>query len=91
MNHYVTLALTNRKSSVHLHALYSPRTAVRMFTPRTDHLMVCLLYVHGVVFARGIICFSSLLHPDQLWVSQRHVQLEPGVQWRKRKVTIYVI
>jgi hypothetical protein len=45
MNHYVTLALTNRKSSVHLHALYSPRTALRMFTPRRDHLMVCLLYM----------------------------------------------
>jgi hypothetical protein len=45
MNHYVTLALTNRKSCVHLHALYSPRTALRMFTPRRDHLMVCLLYL----------------------------------------------
>jgi len=45
MNHYVTLALTNTKSSVHLHALYSPRTALRMFTPRRDHLMVCLLYL----------------------------------------------
>jgi hypothetical protein len=44
MNHYVSLALTNRKSSVHLHALYSPRTALRMFTPRRNHLMVCLLY-----------------------------------------------
>jgi hypothetical protein len=45
MNHYVTLALTSRKSSVHLHALYSPRTALRMFTPRRDHLQVCLLYL----------------------------------------------
>jgi hypothetical protein len=45
MNHYVILALTNRKSSVHLHALYSPRTALKVFTPRRDHLMVCLLYV----------------------------------------------
>jgi hypothetical protein len=45
MNHYVTLALTNRKSSVHLHAVYSPRTALRTFTPRRDHLVVCLLYV----------------------------------------------
>jgi hypothetical protein len=44
MNHYVTLALTSRKSSVHLHALYFPRTVLRMFTPRRDHLMVCLLY-----------------------------------------------
>jgi hypothetical protein len=48
MNHYVTLELTNRKSSVHLHvhlhALYSPRTALRM-TPLRDHLMVCLLYL----------------------------------------------
>jgi hypothetical protein len=31
MNHYVSLPLTNRKSSVHLHALYSPRTALRTF------------------------------------------------------------
>jgi hypothetical protein len=45
MNHYVTLELTNRKSSVQLHALYSPPTALRMFTTRRDHLMVCLLYV----------------------------------------------
>jgi len=49
MNHYVTLALTNRKSYVHLHALYSPRTALRMFTPRRDHLMVCLLYFTGTL------------------------------------------
>jgi hypothetical protein len=28
MNHYVSLSLTNRKSSVHLHALNSPRTAL---------------------------------------------------------------
>jgi hypothetical protein len=48
MNHYVTLALTNRKSSVHLHALYSPLTALRMFTPRTDHLMVCVLYYEAL-------------------------------------------
>jgi hypothetical protein len=40
MNHYVSLSLTNRKSSVHLHALYSPRTALRAFTPRRDQLVI---------------------------------------------------
>jgi hypothetical protein len=36
-----SLSLTTRKSSVHLHALYSLRTALRTFTPRRDELMVC--------------------------------------------------
>jgi hypothetical protein len=33
MNHYVSLSLTNRKYSVHLHALNSPGSAVRTFAP----------------------------------------------------------
>jgi hypothetical protein len=41
MNHYVSLSLTNRKSSVHLHSLYSPRTALRTFTLRRDQLVIC--------------------------------------------------
>jgi hypothetical protein len=41
MNYYVCLSLTNRKSSVHLHALYSPRTALKTFTPRRDQLVIC--------------------------------------------------
>jgi hypothetical protein len=41
MNHYVSLSLTNRKCSVHLHALYSPRTTLRTFTPRRDKLVIC--------------------------------------------------
>jgi hypothetical protein len=44
MNHYVVLSLTNRKSYVHLHALYSPRTALRTFTPRRDQLVICGQY-----------------------------------------------
>jgi hypothetical protein len=44
MKHYVSLSLTNWKSSVHLHALYSPRTALRTFTPRRDQLVVCGQY-----------------------------------------------
>jgi hypothetical protein len=44
MNHYVSLSLTNRKSSVHLHALYSPRTALRTFTSRWDKLVICGQY-----------------------------------------------
>jgi hypothetical protein len=45
MNHYVSLSPTNKKSSVHLHALYSPRTALRTFTPRRDQLVICGQYV----------------------------------------------
>jgi hypothetical protein len=41
MNHYVSLSVTNRNSVVHLHALYSPHTALRTFTPRTDQLVIC--------------------------------------------------
>jgi hypothetical protein len=44
MNHHVSLSLTNRKSSVRLHVLYSPRTAQRTFTPRRDQLVICGLY-----------------------------------------------
>jgi hypothetical protein len=45
MNHYISLSLTNRKTSFHLHALYSPRTALRTFTPRTDQLVICRHYL----------------------------------------------
>jgi hypothetical protein len=45
MNHYIFLSLTNKKSSVHLHALYSPRTALRTFTTRRDQFMICGQYV----------------------------------------------
>jgi hypothetical protein len=38
--------LTNRKSSVHLHALYSSRTELRTFTPRRDQLVVCGQYIY---------------------------------------------
>jgi hypothetical protein len=41
VNHYVSLSLTSRKCSVHLHALYSRRTALRTFTPRRDQLVIC--------------------------------------------------
>jgi hypothetical protein len=39
MNHYVSLSLTNRKSSVHQHDLHSPRTALRTFTSCRDQLI----------------------------------------------------
>jgi hypothetical protein len=42
--HYVSLSLTNRKSSVHLRALYSPRTALRTFTLCGDQLVICGQY-----------------------------------------------
>jgi hypothetical protein len=45
MNQYVSLSLTSRKSSFHLHALYSPRAAVRTFTPRRDLLVICGQYL----------------------------------------------
>jgi hypothetical protein len=44
MNHYVSSSLTNRKSSVHLHVLNSPRIALRTFTSRTDQLVNCGQY-----------------------------------------------
>jgi hypothetical protein len=43
-SYHVCLTLTNRKSSVHLHALYSPRTALRTFTPRRHQLAICGQY-----------------------------------------------
>jgi hypothetical protein len=50
MKHYVSLSLTNRKSSVHLRGLYSPQTAVRTFTPRRDQLMICGQYLLKIHF-----------------------------------------
>jgi hypothetical protein len=53
MNHYISLSLTSRKSSVHLHALYSPHTALRTFTP---HRWTCDLWtVHSVTSQRTVI------------------------------------
>jgi hypothetical protein len=49
MSHYVSLSLTNKKSSVHLYALYSPRTALRTFTPRRDQLVICGQQVNNCV------------------------------------------
>jgi hypothetical protein len=49
MNHYVSLSLTNRKSSVHLCALYSQRTGLRTFTPRRDQFMICGQYVYNLL------------------------------------------
>jgi hypothetical protein len=40
MNH-VSLSLTNRKFSVHLHSLNYLCTALRTFTPRRDQLVIC--------------------------------------------------
>jgi hypothetical protein len=66
MNHYVSLSLTNRKSSVHLHALYSPHTALRTFTPRRDQLVICGQYVmdeHTVfIFSSERLYLSASLH-----------------------------
>jgi hypothetical protein len=45
MNHCVSLSLTNRKTSVHLHAFNSSRTALRTFTSRGDQLVICGQYV----------------------------------------------
>jgi hypothetical protein len=40
MDQYVSLSLTSTKSCVHLHALYSLRTALKSFTPRRDQLVI---------------------------------------------------
>jgi hypothetical protein len=34
MNHYISLSLANRKSSVHLHALYPPHCTKDVYTPQ---------------------------------------------------------
>jgi hypothetical protein len=39
-NYYVFLSLTNRKSSVHLHALYSPRITPRTYIPLRGPLVI---------------------------------------------------
>jgi hypothetical protein len=44
LNYYVSLSLTNRKSSVKAHDLYSTRTALRTFTPPRDQLVLCGQY-----------------------------------------------
>jgi hypothetical protein len=44
INYYVPLSLTNRKSSVLLHALYAPRTALRTFIHCRDQLVICGQY-----------------------------------------------
>jgi hypothetical protein len=49
MNHYVSLSLTNMKSSVHLSDLYSPGTALRTVTPRKDELMICGQYSYFMI------------------------------------------
>jgi hypothetical protein len=41
MNHYVSLSLTNRKSSVHLHDLNSTPTALGSFTSRREQFVKC--------------------------------------------------
>jgi hypothetical protein len=44
MNYYVSISLTNTKSSVHLHALYSPCTALRTFKLCMDQVVICGQY-----------------------------------------------
>jgi hypothetical protein len=44
MNRYVSLSLTNRKSSDHLHTLYFPCTVLWTFTPHRDQLVICGQY-----------------------------------------------
>jgi len=58
MNHYVSLSLTNRKSSVHLHALYSPRTALRTFAPRSDRLVICGQYPRNRLGQAGTVAVN---------------------------------
>jgi hypothetical protein len=38
MNYYISLSLTSRKSSVHLHVLYSP---LSLTAPRSGQLLIC--------------------------------------------------
>jgi hypothetical protein len=61
INHCVSLSLTNRKFFVHLHALYSPRTALRTFTPRRDELMICGQYATPQALTAHDDCEYNLL------------------------------
>jgi hypothetical protein len=62
MNHYVTLAMTNRKSSVHLHALYSPPHCTKdVYTPQGPS--------HGL---------STLAVTVLLWYQQSYVDRNMG-------------
>jgi hypothetical protein len=60
INHCLSLSLTNRKSPVHLLALYSPRTAQRTFAARRDQHAICGQYagitkdIDGTHVARGL-------------------------------------
>jgi hypothetical protein len=71
MNHYVFLSLTNKKSSVHLHASYSPRIALGSFTPRSYQLVKCgqysttvLMAMHATESTLLIMCY---LNYSQNW------------------------
>jgi hypothetical protein len=91
MNHYVSLSLANRKSSVHLHALYSPRTALRTFLPRRDHLAICGQYpVYDYRF--GYHGYQgNPLPPTQLGPHWSHSQNDRSNSVeRVRIVTLYV-
>jgi hypothetical protein len=57
MNDYVYLSLNNRKSSVHLHALYSPRIAIRTSAPRRDQLVICGQYI---MFTPALLCATGI-------------------------------
>jgi hypothetical protein len=69
MNHYVSLSLTNGWSSVHLYALYSPRTALRTFTPRRDQLVICgqysCLQVTGYQYTNTFVVYFVFVYNSQ--------------------------
>jgi hypothetical protein len=72
VNHYVSFLLTNRKYSVLLHALYSPRTALRTFTPRRDQLVICGHYpqVPAISFVKlkSLMCHRVVIPISDLLV-----------------------
>jgi hypothetical protein len=80
MNHYAPLSLTNRKSSVHLHALYSHRTALRTFAPRRYQLVICGLYVRTYVRVYVACCTVKMLEQKLLTSNNRRSEIQ-----RKRR------
>jgi hypothetical protein len=79
INHYISLSLINRKSSVHLHALYSPRIALRTLTPQRDHLV---MYGQYFIFlnrcATMIIIFKGVINSSMRDCMPQITHMETG-------------
>jgi hypothetical protein len=86
MNHYVSLSLTIRKCSVHLHALYSPRTTLGTFTTRRDQLVICGQYGwHKPSPRKNVIAFAQLIERHAFF----HKRFQTRTAFKDDKKSIY--